>query len=114
MTPCPDGEPLRFVFCGSYIPLHGATVIARAVSLLDRRVDVQLSMIGSGPERALAEALVGSDDRVRWVGWLPPEELAAEMARHHVCLGIFGDTDKAARVVPTKLHLGAAAGCALV
>jgi glycosyltransferase involved in cell wall biosynthesis len=71
-------------------------------------------MIGRGPERELAEAVVGSDDRVRWVGWLPREAVAAEMGQHHVCLGIFGDTEKAARVVPTKLHLGAAAGCALV
>jgi len=114
VAPCTDEEPLRFMFCGSYIPLHGATVIARAFSLLDRRIDVRLSMIGRGPERALAEAIVGPDQRVRWVDWLPREALAAEMAQHHVCLGIFGDTDKAARVVPTKLHLGAAAGCALV
>jgi len=53
------------------IPLHGATVIARAISLLGPRVDVRFSMIGQGPERALTEATVGADDRVRWVDWLP-------------------------------------------
>jgi glycosyltransferase involved in cell wall biosynthesis len=113
-TPCTDAGPLRFVFCGSYIPLHGATVLARGISLLDPEVDVRFTMIGLGPERALAEATIGQDDRVRWVDWLSREALAAEMAQHHLCLGIFGDTDKAARVLPTKLLLGAAAGCAVV
>ena len=36
------------------------------------------------------------------------------VADHDVCLGIFGDTEKALRVVPTKVYQGAAAGCALV
>ena len=36
------------------------------------------------------------------------------VASHDVCLGIFGDTDKALSVVPTKVYQGAAAGCAVV
>jgi glycosyltransferase involved in cell wall biosynthesis len=114
VSACPDGEPLRLLFCGTYGPLHGTAVIARAWALLDRRVDVQLTMIGDGPERARAQDLIGPDPRVRWVDWLPREALASELAQHHVCLGIFGETEKAARVVPTKLYQGAAAGCALV
>jgi glycosyltransferase involved in cell wall biosynthesis len=114
VSPCPDEGPPRFIFCASYLPLHGATVIAQAISLLDHQVDVRFSMIGRGPERALAEAITGPDDRVRWVDWLSREALAEELGRHHVCMGIFGDTEKAGRVLPTKLALGAAAGCAIV
>jgi glycosyltransferase involved in cell wall biosynthesis len=42
------------------------------------------------------------------------EVLPAVVAAHDVCLGIFGTTPKAGRVVPNKLFQGAAAGCALV
>ena len=71
-------------------------------------------MIGEGPERARAREEIGADDRVRWVDWLQPEALAREVAAHHLCLGIFGTTEKAARVVPTKLYQGVASGCAIV
>ena len=44
----------------------------------------------------------------------PPDQLPALVARHDVCLGIFGTGPKALRVVPNKVFQGAAAGCALV
>ena len=40
--------------------------------------------------------------------------LPDEVASHHVCLGIFGTTAKAQRVVPNKVLQGAAAGCAIL
>lgn len=112
--PCAPEWPLRVLFCGTYTPLHGAAVIAQAIALLDRRVEVRFTMIGHGPDAAVARDIVGRDDRVRWVEWVPPETLARELAQHHVCLGIFGVTDKAARVVPNKLFQGVASGCAIV
>ena len=53
-------------------------------------------------------------DRVRWLDWVPADELPALVAGHDVCLGIFGTGDKALRVVPNKVFQGAAAGCAIV
>lgn len=111
---CPDPPPLRAVFVGTFVPLHGAVVIARAVTLLDPRCDVRITMIGTGPDRAAARRVAGGDPRVRWVDRVEPAALPAELGAHHVCLGIFGTTPKAGRVVPTKAFQGAAAGCAVL
>jgi len=111
---CIDETPLRVVYAGTYIPLHGTPVIARAIALLEGRTNLRFTMIGRGPERALVEQIVVPDERVNWIDWLSPEDLAAELAQHHICLGIFGVTQKAERVVPMKVYLGAASGCAIV
>ena len=112
-VPLPE-TPLRVLFCGTYTPLHGVTVIAQAIALVGTDVDIRFTMVGHGPDRARAQELIGHDDRVTWIDWLAPEALARQLAHHHVCLGIFGTTAKAARVVPNKIFQGMAAGCAVV
>ena len=49
-----------------------------------------------------------------WHDWIDPADLPGVVAEHDVCLGIFGTTPKAQRVVPMKVFGGAAAGCAVV
>lgn len=105
---------LRVLFFGLFTPLQGAPTIAAAVRHLPADADVQLTLVGSGQDSGAVRALVDGDPRVRWHRWLSPDELRREAWRHDVCLGIFGTTPKAARVVPTKVYQGAAAGCALV
>ena len=45
---------------------------------------------------------------------MPESELPGEIARASICLGVFGTSDKAARVVPNKVFQCAAAGRAVV
>ncbi|MEO6880689.1 MAG: glycosyltransferase [Mycobacteriaceae bacterium] len=109
------GTPLRVVMFGLFTPLHGTTVVARALRLVaERGVDVQVLMVGHGQDHAAALALVGDNPRVRWESWVPADELPAVVAAHDVCLGILGDRGKALRVVPNKVFQGAAAGCAVL
>lgn len=111
--PRPDG-PLRVVFYGLYTPLQGATVIGAALRLLAPELTagaLTVTMAGSGQDLAATRSDLPG---VRWIPWIPPEELPALVAEHDVCLGIFGTTPKAARVVPNKVFQGAAAGCAIV
>lgn len=111
----PDG-PLRAVFFGLYTPLQGAPYLGRALRLLaaDDPGAVEVTMVGRGQDREATRAAAGDAPGVTWLDWVEPEELPDLVAGHDVCLGIFGTTAKAARVVPNKVFQGAAAGCAIV
>lgn len=105
---------LSVVFFGLFTPLQGTTTLAEAVARLAPDVPVRLTLVGGGQDEAAVRRLLGDDPRVTWLPWVAPDELPALVAGHDVCLGVFGTTAKAARVVPTKVYQGAAAGCAVV
>lgn len=106
--------PLSVCFFGLYTPLQGVDVIGRAIAALTDRDDISWTMIGNGQCREKVQRIVGDAASVTWLDWLPIEQLVDEVADHDVCLGIFGTSAKAQRVVPTKVYQGAAAGCAIV
>jgi glycosyltransferase involved in cell wall biosynthesis len=107
-------RPLQVVFFGLFTPLQGAPVIGSAIAALPADLAIEISMVGTGQDFAETRARVGDDPRVTWVPWIEPESLPEFVAEHDICLGVFGTTDKALRVVPTKVFQGAAAGCAIV
>ena len=93
------------MFFGLFTPLQGAPVIGAALAALaddeGRRHD--------GRQRAdheEARSLAAANHHVTWVDWVPPDQLPALVARHDVCLGIFGTGPKALRVVPNKVFQG--------
>jgi len=104
---------LKVVFFGLYTPLQGTVVIGAALAML-RGSPIDVTMIGDGQDRAAAAAATRGNSAVRWLEWVPAHELPATVALHDVCLGIFGTTPKALRVVPNKVFQGAAAGCVVV
>jgi glycosyltransferase involved in cell wall biosynthesis len=108
-----DG-PLRVVFFGLFTPLQGATVIGEALRELEAFADIAMTFVGKGQDWDVTRELVAGVSTVTWYEWVAPAELPGIVAAHHVCLGIFGTTPKAQRVVPNKVYQGAAAGCAIV
>jgi glycosyltransferase involved in cell wall biosynthesis len=116
-TPAPDpgaDEPVRIVFFGLYTPLQGAPDMGRALAALPGDAPVEVTMVGTGQDLDETRAQLAHDARVSWLDWIDGQELPEAVARHHVCLGIFGTGPKAQRVVPNKVLQGAAAGCAIV
>jgi glycosyltransferase involved in cell wall biosynthesis len=101
-TARPDG--LTVLFYGQLIPLHGVETIVRAARLLRDR-PIRFVLIGSGQEEARLRALLDEVplDSLEWHAWLDYERLSEAIARADVCLGIFGCTSKAARVIPNKV-----------
>jgi glycosyltransferase involved in cell wall biosynthesis len=112
-APAAPAEELRVVFFGLFTPLQGAPVIGEALAMLAGE-PVHTTMVGTGQDLPAARQAASGNDQVRWLDWVPAAELPALVAAHDVCLGIFGDGPKAARVVPNKVFQGAAAGCAIV
>ena len=100
----PSG-PLRVLFFGTYVPLQGAEFIVAAAELL-RGEEVEFEMVGNGQDyeavRRRAEA--SQLKKVHFADeWYSVDRLAESMRRADVCLGIFGTTPKAGRVIPYKV-----------
>jgi len=115
----PRGErtdaALSVVFFGLFTPLQGTETVGRALRLLDERgVAVRTTLVGDGQDADAVRRLVAGLPGVTWHSWVEAAELPGLVASHDVCLGIFGTTEKAQRVVPNKVYQGAAAGCAVV
>ncbi len=94
-------------FHGTFIPLQGIdTVLAAAKILEDRGEKTRFVMIGKGQTydamRKLAESL--GLRSTEFTGLIPMEEVAGRVSDADVCLGIFGTTDKALRVIPHKAY----------
>ena len=108
--------PLRVLFFGTYVPLHGIETIIDAAHELRDDEDVQLCLIGNGqmfPQlRERARCLNVQAEFI--TEWVAPSELVHHIEAAHVCLGVFGTTAKASRVIPYKVFDAAAVGCAII
>jgi glycosyltransferase involved in cell wall biosynthesis len=119
MAPEPATRPSdRFVVLhyGKFAPLHGMQFILDAADRLRDRREIVFKIVGGGQtfaeSKAYAEQL--GIDNIELIPWLEPDELRRAIRESHVCLGIFGETPKASRVVPNKVYQCLAAGAAVV
>lgn len=92
-------------FHGTFIPLHGIQYIIRAAKLLERHKDIKFEIMGYGQMYNeivnLSQKL--SVKNVTFKKSVSYEELPNFIARGDVGLGIFRNTPKARRVIPTKV-----------
>jgi glycosyltransferase involved in cell wall biosynthesis len=104
--PQPDVRPEAnlVLFHGTFVPLQGLTTIVRAAKVLEAD-GIRFRIIGDGQERQVVEALVSDLDvrNVELPGRAPLHEVPREIARGALCLGIFGTSAKAGRVVTNKV-----------
>lgn len=101
-------EPFHALFVGKLIPLHGLDTILEAARLVP---EVPFRVVGDGQ---LASELLVAPPNVERVGWVEYEELPALVQRAGCALGIFGTSEKAARVIPNKAFQALACGRPLV
>jgi glycosyltransferase involved in cell wall biosynthesis len=101
-------QPFTALFVGKLIPLHGLETILAAARIAP---ELRLRLVGSGQ---LESQLAQRPDNVEWVPWVEYERLPDELHRSSCALGIFGDSDKAQRVIPNKAFQALACGTPLV
>lgn len=106
--------PLRVLFFGLFTPLQGADTIGAAIAELRDHAGIHFTIVGHGQDHEIAQRIAATNPNIEWIDWVPSEQLPDLVATHDVCLGIFGTTTKALRVVPNKVYQGLAAGAAVV
>jgi len=115
----PVGEgPVRVLFYGQLIPLHGIEIILRTARAAQKDKDIKdckdtkddtddfdWVIIGQGQEEETVRRMLEAApvERLRWIPWVPYEELAKHIQAADICLGIFGSSAKAGNVIPNKV-----------
>jgi len=110
----PKNKPFTVVFFGSFLPLHGVEQVARAAGLLSQeKPPIYFRFIGSGQTWPRVQTLLQESkaERISLEGWLAERDLALKVAAEaDLCLGLFGRSPKAWRVVPHKIFQALALG----
>ena len=106
---------LRILFYGQFIPLHGIPYIIKAARLLEHQ-PVEFTIVGTGQESKLVEQMMQGWPlgNISFIPWVNYDDLAGLIFRADICLGIFGDSDKAGRVIPNKVFQIIQAGKPLI
>jgi glycosyltransferase involved in cell wall biosynthesis len=110
-------RPMRVLFVGTLVPLHGIEVMLSAVERLSDDARVVFRLVGDGQQGVLVERFLRehAPENLTWLReWKSMDEIAGEIASADVCLGVFGGEGKASRVLPFKLYHALAAGKAVV
>jgi glycosyltransferase involved in cell wall biosynthesis len=97
----------RVLFYSTYLPVHGVETIIEAIALLDSPEDLEFILVGEGPGLRQSKQLATEMGlkNISFLPYLPIIKLADEIAVAGICLGgHYGKTDKADRVVPTKIY----------
>jgi len=107
-----NGQPFTVIHFGRYIPLHGLQYVVQAAKYLEDDTDIRFQFVGSGE---LFDKIYGLSqemkvENIEFIASVEQQKLADYIDRADVALGIFGDTDKARRVVPNKVYEALAMG----
>ncbi|HTM58226.1 MAG TPA: glycosyltransferase [Candidatus Udaeobacter sp.] len=116
VPPPPAEPPVRLVYIGGFLPLHGVPILIQAAGILEGRAarlpEFRIQLIGRGIEFAEAQALASrlSLERLDFTGVTDYGDAPRVLADAHVALGAFGAGEKADRVIPHKVYQGLASG----
>jgi glycosyltransferase involved in cell wall biosynthesis len=104
----PPDHPFRVLYYGTFIPLHGVETMILAAAELRDQPHIRFDFYGDGQERSRAEQLAQELDlqNVRFLGWIDKEKLPEEIARSHICLGVFGTTKQSRCTIQNKIWEG--------
>lgn len=96
--------PRTVLYHGTFIPLHGIQTILSAAEIL-REEDVLFRFAGDGQgyQNCLMEVDRLGLHKIKLLGKINYNDVLREIAQASICLGVFGTSSKAGRVVPNKV-----------
>jgi len=102
----------KVLFFGKFIPLHGIEYILNAAKKLENNRDIAFEIIGSGQLSKKIKQKAKKDEikNINFIEWIPYKKLPKFIAQADICLGIFGQSNKAQRVIPNKVFQSVALG----
>ena len=100
--------PFTVIFWCTFIPLHGAEVVAHSAKLLMRTdPDIKFIIIGTGQEAENFYSRVKELqlNNLVWIRrFISMKKIYNLMKKSHCCLGVFGNRNKTQRVIPYKVY----------
>jgi glycosyltransferase involved in cell wall biosynthesis len=91
----------RIIFYGFLIPLQGLKYILESAKKLEKYKDIQFDIVGTKIKKSYSNQ---NFSNINFIEDLNYEKLLEKINQSDVCLGIFGDTEKAQRVIPNKVY----------
>ncbi len=101
--------PLRVLYHGCYVPLHGTQYIVEAARLT-QHLPIEWHFLGWGKHKQATEALAKGINSVKFLNKVPYVEVPRVIESADVVLGVFGTTEKAERVIANKVFEALACG----
>jgi glycosyltransferase involved in cell wall biosynthesis len=105
--------PLKVLYYGNYIPLHGVDVVLAGAAEYARSQSLELTLVGNGIERdkfELDAARLGIAEVCNFKDSVDEQDLRPLISASDVVLGVFGDSPKAKSVIANKVWQGLAMG----
>ena len=108
----PANAPVEALFYGSFISLQAPGVIVEAAKLC--AAPIRWVLLGDGPLKAACARAAEGQSNIIFEDYLPYDALPARIHQADILLGVFGESDKAARVIPNKVYQSLASGRVVV
>ncbi len=109
-----SNRTMTVVFFGSFLPLHGVDRMAQAALIVVKKEPyIRFLFIGTGQTFNKVKNILAKDTtrRIQLLGWMEEPKIVDLVKREaDLCLGLFGETPKAQRVVPHKVFQAMALG----
>lgn len=106
----PNSNKLEVLFYGSFIPLQGVEVIADAIKLCQKNINWHFIGGKKSHLREKIQESLSDFDNVTFEDDIAYDQLPSRIKQADVILGVFGISNKTARVIPNKVYQALACG----